>query len=164
MFFVNWDSESEKAKALVLKADSTAPGAVDGELYGPDIAALRGDTRGQSFRVRDCESLEPFQRTFETIRQRADSSAEAEPLEAVTHPICGMTAVQQQRVPSAPTSRGSSPEGRPIVRLARGASGSVGSHHSFGQHHVGSVSGTLTGSFIASLTNHDLASGSFRRV
>jgi hypothetical protein len=63
---------------------------------------------------------------------------------------------ERSRPPSSQNSRSSSPEGRPFRR--------VRSTTFDGNHHVGSVSSTLTGSYIASLKNRDFASGNFRRV
>lgn len=56
---------------------------------------------------------------------------------------------------SRTTSRASSPDRR------RQYSGSLRSHQS---PHVGSLSSTLTGSYIANLRNKDYASAAFRRV
>jgi len=63
----------------------------------------------------------------------------------------------REQPPSSHTSRASSPEGRPIRRVRSNVSAD-------GTLHVGSVSSTLTGSYIASLKNRDFASGNFRRV
>lgn len=132
LYLVNWEAESEKAKSLVMKADlAEALLAADLEQDGEDSFDPPQEQGSSS---------EPAERAGTAIPRRMRS---------------------HDRPPSSHTSRGSSPEGRPIMRRIS----SVGSHgHSYGALPVGSVSSTLTGSYIASLRTKDYASANFRRV